>query len=84
MVHWHTLNYHSEPSCDIVQNLQRGNYPGASGPCTYKKQKESDIGVLHKKTAGYYIMKRHIWLIGGVLPPCGQIPVTKWQNGQCS
>ncbi|WP_458249882.1 hypothetical protein [Bacteroides thetaiotaomicron] len=27
--------------------------------------------------ASYYIMKRHTWLIGAVLPPCGQIPVTK-------
>ena len=30
-----------------------------------------------KRPAGSYIMKRHTWLIGTVLPPCGQIPVTK-------
>ena len=32
-------------------NLRRGNLPGTSDLCTYKKQKERDIGALHHKTA---------------------------------
>lgn len=48
------------------------------------KSKRKRYRSITQKTAGYYIMKQHTWLIGTLLLPCGQIPVTKWQSGQCS
>lgn len=51
---------------------------GASDLCTYKsKEKAISEHYTIKQTAGYYKMILRIRLIGAVLPPCGQIPVTK-------